>query len=541
MSTHWPRVRELFERALELSRSEREAFVRAEAGDDDALAEQVLALLHNEQGLEDAPDASFLSSPVETTRALSAEPQRALETSVRAGDTVGAYTLIREIASGGMGTVFEATQGRPARTVALKVLRRGLHSSESVRRFELEAEVLGRLKHPGIASIFEAGVHRPGQHGPGDAPDLEIPYFALELVDGARDLTAYANESGLGLRERLGLFLEVAAAVHHAHQKGVIHRDLKPGNVLVGTDGQPKVIDYGVARLTDPESEQARPETIPGGALGTLPYMSPEQLAADADGVDVRTDVYGLGAILYELLTGRTPHATAGLPLAEAVRTICEEQPQAPSKVGPAPESGASLAGGVPEELDWICLRALEHDRERRYGTAAELADDVLRFLRHEPVSAGPPTAAYRLRKLYGRHRLPLTAAAFALLALIGGLIGTSIGLLRAREAERRADGERRLALEAKAEAEAAKDQAERERGVAEQATAAAASERERALEARAAESVERRRAELEAQKAREMLEFLADTLAAADPAETGRELSLIDYLDRANRLELVL
>ena len=514
MTTPWPRVRELFESALDRPAEGRTAFVRQRAAGDSALEREVLDLLANEAGLELGGAVSgFLRSPVEAVANPDSPTPR-----FRPGDRIGTYTLVRELDSGGMGTVFEAAQERPARTVALKVLRRGLHSLDAVRRFELESEVLGRLQHPGIAAVFEAGVHRTTSE-PGATPGIEVPWFALEFVDGARDLVRYADDEQLGLRERLGLFLEVAAAVHHAHQKGVIHRDLKPGNVLVTPAGQPKVIDYGVARLTDgytagETGSPARPETISGGALGTLPYMSPEQLTGDRDGIDVRTDVYGLGAILFELLTGRTPHATGGVPLAEAVRAICDEPPPLVS----------SLPRHLPEalspELDWISLRALAKDRNRRYGTAAELADDVLRFLRQEPVRAGPPTATYRLKKLYVRHRVALTAAALALLALVAGLVGTSVGLVRARAAEE--------------SAEAARTEAERERELALAARSEAEREREAALAARSAEEAQRLRAEAEGARARAMLEFLGDSLAAADPARAGAEVRLVDYLRRA-------
>jgi tetratricopeptide (TPR) repeat protein len=447
----WADVRALLERALDQPREARPAFVRSEAEGDGPLCSAVLRLLNSTD-----PCEAFLESPLP---AVSEDP-------VASGERVGAYRIVRRIGAGGMGSVYEAAQDRPARRVAVKVLRRGLDSEDSVRRFQLESEVLGLLQHPGIAAIFEAGTHRT------DAG--EVPYFAMEYVEDARDLLSYARDEQLDVRARIALLEGVCAAVHHGHQKGVIHRDLKPGNLLVDAAGRTKVIDYGVARLADPTGAGAV-ETEAGGVLGTLAYMSPEQFRGGRDAVDVRTDVYALGVILYELLAARPPHEVAERPLAEAIDEICDATPQAPSTFEPA----------LPRELDWIALKALEKQGALRYGSAAELADDLRRHRSGEPVLAGPPTKVYRLRKLYERHRLLVAAAVGALLALIVGLAVATTGLVRARRAEHQASRDRQEAV----------DQAE---------------------------------------KAGELLSFLERSLAAANPISQGHELTMDDYLRRA-------
>src|SRR5215468_10113643 len=262
-----------------------------------------------------------------------------------------------------MGTVYEAEQDHPRRTVALKVIRRGFTSRELLRRFEREAETLGRLQHVGIAQIYEAGTADSG-FGP-------QPYFAIELIRG-RSLLEYANERKLHFRERLEIMAKVADAVQHAHQRGLIHRDLKPGNILVDEAGQPKILDFGVARATDSDS-QATMQTDIGQLVGTLAYMSPEQVLADPLELDIRSDVYALGVILYELLAERLPYDISR-KIHEALTAIREEDPAKLSSIN------RSYRG----DIETIVAKALEKNKTRRYASAAELAADIRHYLKDE-------------------------------------------------------------------------------------------------------------------------------------------------------------
>jgi tetratricopeptide (TPR) repeat protein/tRNA A-37 threonylcarbamoyl transferase component Bud32 len=332
------------------------------------------------------------------------------------GEEFGAYLILRKIGEGGMGVVFEAEQKNPKRAVALKLFRSRFAPERLAKRFALESQLLGRLQHPGIAQIFEAGVV--------DTALGPQPFFAMELVRG-RPLTQHAAAAGLDARARLELVAAVCDAVHHAHQRGVVHRDLKPENILVGEDGAPKVLDFGVARVTD-DDPRATLLTVAGQVMGTLSYMSPEQVSGNPDEMDARSDVYAIGVILYELLAGRLPHDARHKPIAEVARIIAEEEPK--------------LLGAVDRsyrgDIETIVGKALEKQKHRRYASASDLAEDIRRFLRNEPIIARPPSAMYTVRKLAQRNRALVVSVAAGLLMLVAGAAASTWQAVRAtREA----------------------------------------------------------------------------------------------------------
>ena len=335
---------------------------------------------------------------------------------------IGPFRIKRTIASGGMGTVYEARQESPRRVVAVKVLKRGLVSRAALRRFEYESQILARLRHPNIAQVFEAGTHEDP-----DDPGVLVPYFAMEYIPGARPLTDYAQVYDLSVDQRLDLFVRVCDAVHHGHQKGIIHRDLKPANILVDSSGSPKIIDFGVARSTDSDMAVTTMQTDVGQLLGTVSYMSPEQCSADPTDLDTRSDVYALGVILHELLVGELPYDLAKKPIHEAVRVITEQRPARPST------SARFLRG----DLEIIILKALEKDRERRYASALALAEDIQRYRARQPILARPPSVTYEIVQFARRNRLIVGAACAVLLTLLIGGVATSIALGRALRAER--------------------------------------------------------------------------------------------------------
>jgi serine/threonine protein kinase/WD40 repeat protein len=374
----------------------------------------------------------------------------------------GRFQLRRKLGEGGMGEVWLADQAHPVRRrVALKVIRAGLCSEQVLARFDQERQALALMDHPNIARVFDAGV-AGGR-----------PFFVLELIQGVT-VTDYCDRGGLSVRERLALFLPVCQAVQHAHQKGIIHRDLKPTNIMVSLyDGKPvpKVIDFGVAKVTGPRLSEHTAATEVGTLVGTLEYMSPEQAELNRLDVDTRSDVYSLGVLLYELLTGTLPFTRAELhaaPFPEMLRIIREVEPARPSTrlCGPETLPGAEPARPAEPkkpavhlrgELDWIVMKCLEKDPGRRYASANELAQDLRRYLADEPVLAGPPSASYRLRKLLRRHRGAALAAVVVLLALVGGIVGTTWGLIRATDARGVAEQEteqKRAALAAAQESE---------------------------------------------------------------------------------------
>jgi serine/threonine protein kinase/WD40 repeat protein len=380
----------------------------------------------------------------------------------------GRYRLLAPIGEGGMGTVFMAEQIRPVhRQVALKVIKAGMDTRQVVARFEAERQALAMMDHVNIARVLDGGTTGAGR-----------PFFVMELVRGI-PITKYCDDNHLTPRERLELFVPVCLAIQHAHQKGVIHRDIKPSNVLVTLyDGNPvpKVIDFGVAKAVERKLTERTLFTQYGAVVGTLEYMSPEQAATSALGVDTRSDVYSLGVLLYELLTGSTPlghERVKGAAYAEVLRMIQEEEPPRPStRLTDSRETltavsarrhmdPAKLTKLVRGELDWIVMKTLDKDRNRRYESASALATDVRRYLADEPVQACPPSVGYRLRKLARRHKGPVLAASVVLLALVGGTVAATWGMLRATAAEAAAVGEAHQKTEALTDKEAALADAE--------------------------------------------------------------------------------
>ncbi|MEZ6036318.1 MAG: serine/threonine-protein kinase [Planctomycetota bacterium] len=403
----WRRVKELFADLLDVPAGERTAWLAERCGGEAEVERELRQLLDAHEAAEEAAD--------EATREGSAERLR-----------IGRYTVLSRLGEGGFGTVHLAEQHQPVhRLVALKVLRAGMDTAQVVARFALEREALARMSHPSIAQIYDAGSTENG-----------MPFFAMEYVDGVA-LTDYCRERRLPLAARLRLFVQVCRGVHHAHQKGVIHRDLKPSNVMVTTiDGAPvpKIIDFGIAKATQlPDGTPSNPQTLGGRFVGTPGYMSPEQVD-QAGVVDVRSDVYSLGVMLFELLTERLPHDPAQcreqglLAFLQRVRDVEAPRPSAARRTTTAGAAGEGAAGPAIRsqhlrgDLDWIALKALERDPQRRYQSADDIAEDLERHLAHEPVLAGPPDVVYRLRKFVRRNRAVAVGSVAVLFSLIVGL-----------------------------------------------------------------------------------------------------------------------
>jgi serine/threonine protein kinase len=373
---------------------------------------------------EPMPDDATISngqSPLDPDATLASVGPQPATVAAKVPSTIGSYRIIRLLGEGGMGAVYEAEQDQPRRRVALKVIKSAWADRELLRRFELESQTLGRLHHPGIAQIYEAGAAETGFGSQ--------PFFAMEIIHG-KPLIEYAEAKHLNTRQRLALMIQICEAVEHAHQRGIIHRDLKPGNILMEENGQPKILDFGLARVTDGDMQATR-QTDMGQLLGTLAYMSPEQVTADPLALDTRSDVYALGVILYELLAGRLPYEVSR-HVYEVVRTI--------QQVDPKPLSSMNRA--YRGDIETIAAKALEKDKTRRYGSAAELAADIRRYLEDRPIAAKPASTSYQLRKFARRNKVLVTGTFAVFLTLVVGVVVSTWQAVRARRAEVRAQAE---------------------------------------------------------------------------------------------------
>jgi serine/threonine protein kinase/tetratricopeptide (TPR) repeat protein len=530
----------LFEEALSRSPEERTAFLEQVCAGRPDLRAAVEALLtaHEKSSntLDRPPDVSANSASglarSDASLGETPRPDAAFQATNATADycrmadaglvIAGRYTLQERIGEGGMGEVWVAKQTDPVkRKVALKLIKAGMDSRAVLQRFDQERQALALMDHPNIARVLDGGLTPTGQ-----------PFFVMELVNGL-PLTRFCDEARLTPRDRLKLFAPICQAVQHAHQKGIVHRDLKPANILVTlVDGnpEPKVIDFGVAKAIAGKLTDESLSTQLGSVVGTLEYMAPEQAGFSGEDIDTRADIYSLGVILYELLTGLRPIDARRLKnaaITEMIRIIKEEEPSKPSTRLSTDESLPSTAAVrqieprrlmamLRGELDWVVMKCLEKGRERRYQTANGLSRDIERYLADEPVEARPPSAGYRIRKFVKRHKRTAIATSFVLLALVVGIAGTTYGLVRAEIRRKEAERAQKAEAEQRARAE---------------------SERNKALAAERESGIERDKAVAAEAKTRAINDFLTqDLLTQAEPANSAAEdhVTLLEVLDRA-------
>jgi len=444
-------IRGIFLEAIELEGPARMAFLDRACAEDAEMRRAVEHLIAHDEDDSDCFDQNMfvkMHDGLAEAVGIKEEKSRSFQPS-SLPDGIGHYRILSKIGEGGMGAVYLAEQEDPRRRVALKMIRPDLFSPSLQRRFQFEVEVLGRLQHPGIAQILEAGSI--------ESESGRLPYFAMEYVEGI-ELRRYAKEQNLDIRARLEMVARICDAAHHAHLKGIVHRDLKPDNVLVvdasttttcdsvrefARLGQPKVLDFGVARATDSDVQLTTVHTSINKLVGTIAYMSPEQIEGDSGQLDARSDIYALGVLLFELLTGRLPFDVRNKPVAEAARIIREEEP---TRLG-------SIRTELRGDIETIVCKALEKDRERRYASAAELGADLRRYLVNEPIAAHPPSTFYQLRKFAGRHKGLVAGLLLAFLILVAGVISSMTLALRATRGERRASRSEERALQSEREA----------------------------------------------------------------------------------------
>ncbi len=513
-------IRRVFMEVADLPQTERAAALTRICGGDVTLRQEVEALLRAE-----AQAGGFMASPTAGAPSLAGAPTMDRASSFMTaplvprefeGKSIGPYKLLQLIGEGGFGSVFMAEQERPVqRKVALKIIKLGMDTRQVVARFEQERQALAMMDHPNIAKVLDAGATETGR-----------PFFVMELVKGD-PIVEYADKNNLSIEDRLELFAQVCTAVQHAHTKGIIHRDIKPSNILVSTqDGKPhtKVIDFGIAKATASKLTEKTLFTEHKALIGTPEYMSPEQAEGSMD-IDTRTDVYSLGVLLYELLTGTTPFGSKELrsaAYAEIQRIIREVEPPKPStRISANTDTIAKVASQrhtepkrlgtlVRGELDWIVMKALEKDRQRRYETANGLGMDIKRYLSGEAVLAAPPSNAYRFKKMIRRNKGPVVAGSAVAVVLVLGLVGTSVGLFRAERALAGEAEQRKQAETARAEAVAQETKAkEQEAEAVKQATEAKAQEAEAKKQAEIAEAVAK---------------FQTEMLAAVDPNQLPKD-----------------
>jgi len=446
MSNRIPREKAVFLEALEITDPEqRRQFLDRACGADKALREQVDKLLTLSQSAGDffkrcAP--ALEAAPADAEQVLSAA-EAALESEIPETKRIGPYKLLQKLGEGGYGVVYMAEQDQPIRRrVALKIIKLGMDTKNVIARFEAERQALALMDHPNIARVLDAGATETGR-----------PYFVMELVYGVK-ITEYCDQNRVSMRERLELFIQVSNAVQHAHQKGIIHRDLKPSNIMITMhDGVPvpKVIDFGIAKATEQRLTDKTLFTSYAQLMGTPAYMSPEQMELSGLNLDTRSDIYSLGVLLYELLTGRTPFDTTDLlklGVEELRRTVREQEPLSPSaKLRTLTNEDLTktartrhiepprLVSQLRGDLDWIVLKCLEKDRTRRYPTANGLAMDIERYLHEEAVLARPPSRLYRVQKLVRRNRMAFLFATAAVVALVLGTIVSTLMFAKEREA----------------------------------------------------------------------------------------------------------